>query len=327
MSEFVTILSDSTSHGLNLHNQPHSFRCTFSDPIVLNGISKIGLWEISLSNAISSQNDLSSCLQVWAWTTPKYRIEQKTKTLLGYGQIINITDSRMPLPKPEKNIENANKWYRLTASDLSSPENFVGALNTIIYNAYDPLKLAKKPLFSYSKSMRKIWFNWPPSEAPYLSLVIKGGFLRLIGAVENTPHISIDQISLGRSKIGPSFLYKGKTLRFAPDFQQDISSDCSYRNFMEYEPHIRPHISDLLVYCSAATDTRIGDSRVSVIKWIEFKDHLPVSRQTFNFASSMQYFGTKIEELQVIDIEIRDKFGNYVPLQDYVRVVLHILRP
>ena len=327
MSDYVTLLSDSSSHGLNLHNFPYSFRTTFSDAIPTNGVGKLGLYEISFSTAIESDTDLTSVFEIWSWVVPRYRIENHKKILTGYGRKIFVTDSTLPLPKPKKDEVNGNIWIRLNAENLSTPESLIAAINGIIYNNYDDLKSAKKPLLSYDADMQKCWFNWPSTEKLFLSFKIKGRFLYTIGVCDHLLPLAIDEINIGANKHGSSFFYKNKTLKFNADFLEDINSQCDFRNFFAFKPHVRPKISDLLIYADVISESRVGNAKVNLLKWIEFDTTQPVRRYCINYANSMQYFSVTKEQIDSVVIEIKSKFGQYIKLVEPVRIVLHCLHP
>ena len=67
MSEYVTLLSNSTSHGLHKNNKNYSFCTSFSEPLALNGVGKLGLYEFSFSTALESDTDLTSCIEIFSW--------------------------------------------------------------------------------------------------------------------------------------------------------------------------------------------------------------------------------------------------------------------
>ena len=211
--------------------------------------------------------------------------------------------------------------------DMDTPESFVSAINAQIFNLCDDLKAAKKPIFEYDPIMRKIWFNWDTSNPEFVTFRIRGQMLARSGVCQHFKPLPIDDIVIGMNKIGPSFEYKNQTRNFNKDFLEDLKTQCDFRNFFQYTPHVRPSITDLLVYTDAVTESRIGASKVRVLKWVEFSNTEPISRKCYNFAQSMQYYDTSKEILSDLTIQIRDQLGNFCRLSEPVRVVLHIIHP
>ena len=332
MSEFVTLLSNTSSNDIFPFNKPYSFQTQFSETIRNNGVGKIALWEVSLSNALESDTDLSSVIEIYSWIQPRYVVtKQGTKTvrvLTGYGQKISITDSRKPLPKPVPNQINGNKWVRLSEADLSTPQSLVSAVNACVYNSYDPLKFTKRPLFSYCTEMRKIWFDWPMTDELFLTVVIKNRFLTHFGCIDKDLPSNISEIVLGKSLTGSSFVYNKQTLRFNDDFKtDDILSQCNFRNFFKFSPHLRKKYTNFLIYSNLCCESRIANTKATLLRWLEIDTVQPISRKCINFAQSLQYFDCTQEQISSCGIDILDENGHFIPLSEPVRIVLHILYP
>lgn len=332
MSEFVTLLSNSSSNGLFPFNKPFSFQTQFSDSIMSNGVAKIALWELSLSNALETDTDLSSVIEIFSWVQPRYNLIKEggktVRVLTGYGQKISITDSRKPLPEPKPNQINGNKWVRLSEADLSTAESLVSAVNSCIYNSYDSLKFSKRPLFSYCTEMKKIWFDWPMTNELFLTVIIKNEFLTHFGVIDKDIPSSISEVVLGKSITGNSFVYNNKTLHFNSDFKTtDIISQCNFRNFFKFSPHLRKKYSNFLVYSDLCCESRIANTKATLLRWVEIDTSQPISRKCINFAQSLQYFDCTQEQISSCSIDILDENGNFIPLSEPVRIVLHILYP
>ena len=331
MSEYVTLLSNSTSHGLHKNNKNYSFCTSFSEPLALNGVGKLGLYEFSFSTALESDTDLSSCIEIFSWRVKRFALRKQAgetvKIFTGYGRKITVTDSQLPLPEPRKDQFNPNKWVRLSSKDMDNAESFIGSINAVIFNQCDDLKDAKKPLFVYDPLMRKLWFNYDKAHPEFVTIRIRGEMLKKFGVCQHFEPLPIDEIIIGKNKTGSSFRFDNRTLNFNADFLEDLETQCDFRNFFQYIPHVRPSVTDLLIYTDAVTESRIGSSKVSVIKWIENDDSQVISRKCINFAQSMQYYDTSKEYLTELTIQIRDQAGRFVKLLDPVRIVLHVIHP
>ena len=119
--------------GFNKNNKNYSFCTSFSEPLALNGVGKLGLYEFSFSTALESDTDLSSCIEIFSWRVKRFALRKQAgetvKIFSGYGRKITVTDSQLPLPEPRKDQFNPNKWVRLSSKDMDSAESFIGSIN------------------------------------------------------------------------------------------------------------------------------------------------------------------------------------------------------
>ena len=291
-SILIHLLSNDTS--TYKLNTPSRFQNLLDEKIDLPQGSRISLLEASYCNALIA-NDSNAFLDIYSWEVNRGDGYFGQKTTIHLGK--------------EK---------------FTSPDSLTGLLNAHIYDACPSLRKRRFKVFTFDPSLNRIWFCIDSN--CWFTLKLRGKFINILG-VETKPATLRSYVVLGRTKKGDTFQFHGKTVRFAPDFRENLISSCAETNFFAFPPSLHDDIHSMIVYCDLIENSKIANTQSPILRILPYRPTKNAETIFLNFSSNPLYIRPKNSAFQTVSIEIRDIFGNEIPLSGFTRITLEVILP
>ena len=214
----------------------------------------------------------------------------------------------------------------LDQTELITPDDLCGALNTAIYSCVKRLKSPRREIFTYDRKSRRIWFRFHPTD--YITLILKWELLVLIGVTVKDGPISI--VILGKTKPKSSYKWplpdgNTETRNFGADYAgAELASVGKTTDFFTLEPHLYPVHDELVIYSSIVSETNFAGFKASIAKIVSIDRENQGRRMCITWGSSRVYRPLSDNHLSIITTYIRSVDNTPVDLKGHVRILMHI---
>ena len=228
------------------------------------------------------------------------------------------------LVQTDKKANTWGKWYEVDLADakFGNADELCLVLNEHIWKHIGRVRDANVSPFTYSKEMKRIWFNYNKGE--FYLILVKGYLLRMTGLTERDDPSRI--VPLGKSKRKLFYKFGDEIRRFDASCRNRFKSLNEGRNYAKREPLIADsRWNEFIIYSNLVSLNFFGSEKINHLRCVPLQDKNTGKVVTKTFESRF-YFPTALSYISDAKIELRQFSGSFVPLQGNTRVVLHFRR-